>query len=229
MAEKKGTRIRVTAVRDESAVHGPRVGDYLTWGVDLCPPRDHNGWTWFQSGDGADFIYGICGWIKYEIVREASEEYKAGDRVRLVAFDEIYSEPIGCGIEYPRLGAYGRVRAPQDDDGDIEVQWDYDYFYHKPSSLAHAQEAAATAASPAVADEAYKQLAQLITLHAALGPRARTLLIAIAERLVKGAREHGDFADAASRNWDQEAVEEDLDGCVYRTLGALARAGKLPL
>lgn len=61
-----------------------------------------------------------------------------------------------------------------------------------------------------------------------LGPRARRLLIRIAERLQKGAREHGDFDPKIRRNWRAEASEELLDATVYLTLDLL-EASEEPL
>lgn len=49
-----------------------------------------------------------------------------------------------------------------------------------------------------------------------MGPNARRVLADIADRLVKGAREHGDFE--TKRDWAREAYEEELDNVVYRTL-----------
>jgi hypothetical protein len=59
-----------------------------------------------------------------------------------------------------------------------------------------------------------------------LGPRALALLTEIAARLAKGAAEHGDFENL-DRDWNQEALEEDLDGLVYRTVESMRKAGKL--
>jgi hypothetical protein len=53
------------------------------------------------------------------------------------------------------------------------------------------------------------------------------VLAAVAERLAKGATEHGDFAPGAARNWDRETAEELLDGLVYQTVKALEAAGDL--
>lgn len=59
-----------------------------------------------------------------------------------------------------------------------------------------------------------------------LGPRALRVLLAVGERLAKGAREHGDFPNL-DRDWAQEALEEDLDSLVYRTVASMRAAGKL--
>lgn len=59
-----------------------------------------------------------------------------------------------------------------------------------------------------------------------LGDRGLAVLVALAARLAKGAREHGDFGNL-DRDWNQEALEEDLDGMVYRTIGLMRRAGQL--
>jgi hypothetical protein len=63
-------------------------------------------------------------------------------------------------------------------------------------------------------------LDRLLEATKPLGPNALRLLADIAERLAKGAREHGDFETA--RDWDKEAREEDLDGIVYRVLAMQA-------
>lgn len=80
---------------------------------------------------------------------------------------------------------------------------------------------------PELADAATLAHGRLFAALTKLGPRALLVLTEVAERLAKGAALHGDFADIASRNWDQEALEEDLDGLVYRTVGAMKRAGRL--
>lgn len=51
---------------------------------------------------------------------------------------------------------------------------------------------------------------------AKIGPNATRVLADIAERLAKGAAEHGDFE--VERDWLTEAYEEDLDNIVYRTM-----------
>lgn len=58
-------------------------------------------------------------------------------------------------------------------------------------------------------------MTRLASAFTKLGPTARELLVDVAERLVKGAREHGDFE--TPRDWSREAYEEDLDAIVYRT------------
>jgi hypothetical protein len=67
-------------------------------------------------------------------------------------------------------------------------------------------------------------LSDLHTLAAELGPRGLQVLVAVAERLRKGAREHGDFA-----HWPQakpETLEEMLDAVVYLVVGLLPEANK---
>jgi hypothetical protein len=66
MAERAGTRIRVTAV--QFTEHDINVGDVLVWGNDSRPVEDYNGFTWFQSGNCPN--YGICGWIQYELAED---------------------------------------------------------------------------------------------------------------------------------------------------------------
>lgn len=47
------------------------------------------------------------------------------------------------------------------------------------------------------------------------------VLADIADRLVKGAKEHGDFE--TKRDWVKEAYEEELDNIVYRTLRLMSK------
>jgi hypothetical protein len=61
---------------------------------------------------------------------------------------------------------------------------------------------------------------------APLGPRGLVVLNELASRLAKGAREHGDFENL-DRDWPREALEEDLDGAIYRVVGGMRKAGKL--
>jgi hypothetical protein len=147
------------------------------------------------------------------------EPFKVGDRVRLVSYDNALPEHMGRAHGIP-LGAEGTVRELIDRDGDIAVQFKYDWFYVKPSSL----EPVSTLRLEPEAIE----LAKLVQIFCSLGPRARTLFTEIGQRLVKGAREHGDFDPTEKRDWTQEALEEDLDACIYRTLDTLERAGRLP-
>jgi hypothetical protein len=57
------------------------------------------------------------------------------------------------------------------------------------------------------------RLAGLVHAWSLIGPNARSILLAFADRLVIG-REHGDFD--APHDWSREAVEEELDGAAYR-------------
>ena len=59
-------------------------------------------------------------------------------------------------------------------------------------------------------------IAPLVAAAEQLGPRALALLQSIADRLVKGAKEHGDFA--APKELRREALEEHLDAVVYLAL-----------
>lgn len=59
-----------------------------------------------------------------------------------------------------------------------------------------------------------------------LGPRGLAVLCHIASRLAIGAKEHGDF-ERLDRNWAAEALDENLDELVYRTVDNMVRAGKL--
>jgi hypothetical protein len=68
--------------------------------------------------------------------------------------------------------------------------------------------------------------AELFAALAALGPRALAILTELAKRLARGAAEHGDFENL-DRDWGREALEEDLDGMVYRTVALMRREGKL--
>lgn len=80
------------------------------------------------------------------------------------------------------------------------------------------------------ASSVHAKAADLIRLGEAcgqLGPRALGLLVEVAERLAKGAAEHGDFEKGAPHgSWAREAAEERLDALVYETIDALERAGK---
>lgn len=61
-------------------------------------------------------------------------------------------------------------------------------------------------------DEVYEQIV-LLDHFRKLGPNARRVLLALAERLVKGI-EHGDFDKP--HDWDKESSEEALDLAVYQ-------------
>lgn len=64
---------------------------------------------------------------------------------------------------------------------------------------------------------------QLLDSCVQLGPNARRVLLALAERLVKG-KEHGDFDKP--HNWDKESAEEALDLAVYQAAKLLSLGGK---
>lgn len=55
----------------------------------------------------------------------------------------------------------------------------------------------------------------LLNAAAPLGPRARQLLIQIAQRLAIGAAEHGDFDPSRVRDLKRETLDELLDATVY--------------
>lgn len=57
---------------------------------------------------------------------------------------------------------------------------------------------------------------EIATIAEALGPKARRLLLSIAQRLALGAKEHGDFEKP--RELTREALEEHLDAVVYLAL-----------
>jgi hypothetical protein len=57
-----------------------------------------------------------------------------------------------------------------------------------------------------------------------LGPNAIRVLADIADRLVRGAKEYGDFE--TERDWIKEAYEEELDNVIYRTMQIMSREGK---
>lgn len=67
--------------------------------------------------------------------------------------------------------------------------------------------------TPSEIKEEIAQTAPLILAFEALGPNARRVLLALAERLVKG-KEHGDFD--RPHDWDKESAEEALDLAVYQ-------------
>lgn len=54
---------------------------------------------------------------------------------------------------------------------------------------------------------------------ALLGPRGRRVLLAVAERLARGAKEHGDFD--SKRDWQKEKREELLDWIVYEVVDTM--------
>lgn len=67
--------------------------------------------------------------------------------------------------------------------------------------------------APTEYQEARKEILPLIQKYDRLGPNARRVLLAIADRLVKGI-EHGDFDKP--HDWDKESAEEALDLAVYQ-------------
>lgn len=62
-------------------------------------------------------------------------------------------------------------------------------------------------------------LEDLVRHWQAIGPKARRLLVALAERLAIGNGRHGDFE--LGRDWTTEAGEELLDGTIYLAARAL--------
>lgn len=68
------------------------------------------------------------------------------------------------------------------------------------------------------------QASDLVDAHEKLGPNARRILLALAERLVKG-REHGDFDKP--HDWDKESAEEALDLAVYQAAKLLGLGGAM--
>lgn len=67
--------------------------------------------------------------------------------------------------------------------------------------------------APAEYREASEEILPLIRKYDRLGPNARCVLNALADRLVKGV-EHGDFDKP--HDWDRESAEEALDLAVYQ-------------
>jgi hypothetical protein len=61
----------------------------------------------------------------------------------------------------------------------------------------------------------------LLVAYTLLGPNAQRVLLLIADRLVKGAKQYGDLDD--TRDWQHEAVEELVDACVYLARQLLAK------
>lgn len=108
---------------------------------------------------------------------------------------------------------------------DITVKFDgFDYsLYVKPHTLRLVIPAAVRAVEP---EHATIVTVRLFGACAQLGPRALEVLTAVAERLAKGAREHGDFTNL-ERDWDRESLEEQLDDLVYRTVKQLRSCGRL--
>lgn len=64
-------------------------------------------------------------------------------------------------------------------------------------------------------------IAKLVESYTKLGPRGRLVLASVAERLVLGAKQYGDFD---TRDWRKEANEELLDFLVYETVARLSPA-----
>ncbi len=62
------------------------------------------------------------------------------------------------------------------------------------------------------------RLATLNNAARAIGPRALEILVSIAERLERGAKQYGGDFDDKPRAWLSEAIEENLDGLVYLTM-----------
>lgn len=71
-----------------------------------------------------------------------------------------------------------------------------------------------------------EKLASLLHAWSIIGPNARSILCAIADRLVIG-REHGDFT--APHDWDAETLAEELDASVYRAAKLLKLGGQSEL
>jgi hypothetical protein len=143
------------------------------------------------------------------------EQFEVGDRVQLVQLSE--RNPLcGCNV---KIGAQGLVKLAPDADDDVQVLFEgcEDNLWCYAGDLRAAAEPV-PGGHPA---------ARLIAASAQLGPRAMVVLASVAERLAKGAREHGDFAPDQRRNWDKETSEELLDGLVYQTVKALEAAGEL--
>lgn len=57
----------------------------------------------------------------------------------------------------------------------------------------------------------------LLTAHSQLGPRARRVLLSIAERMARAAATYGDDFERPA-DWRREAQEERLDALVYETV-----------
>jgi hypothetical protein len=65
----------------------------------------------------------------------------------------------------------------------------------------------------------YPNPGALLVAYTQLGPNAQRVLLMIADRLVKGAKQYGDFD--ADRDWVHEAFEEACDQTVYLAIRAL--------
>jgi hypothetical protein len=73
----------------------------------------------------------------------------------------------------------------------------------------HLEQAAPTAQSDA--------LGQLAAFYEQCGPRARSVLLSLAERIARGATEYGDDFERPA-DWRKEAQAERLDALVYQTI-----------
>jgi hypothetical protein len=60
-------------------------------------------------------------------------------------------------------------------------------------------------------------LGQLAAFYEQCGPRARSVLLSLAERIARGATEYGDDFERPA-DWRKEAQAERLDALVYQTI-----------
>jgi hypothetical protein len=58
---------------------------------------------------------------------------------------------------------------------------------------------------------------QLSTMFSLLGPYEREILCDIAQRLLLGQKQYGQFKEQDGRNLNNEAYQELLDGLIYST------------
>jgi hypothetical protein len=153
------------------------------------------------------------------------EQFEVDDRVQLVQLSQ--RNPLyGCNVA---VGTQGLVKQAPDSDDDVLVAFEgHEYaLWCYAGDLRAAAEPQADEVLYATPTPAAPAPARLIIAAAQLGPRAMVVLAAVAERLAKGAVEHGDFAPGSCPNPDRETAEELLDGIVYQTVKALRAAGEL--
>lgn len=66
------------------------------------------------------------------------------------------------------------------------------------------------------------RIERLLKSATELEPDAQKVLCLIAERLLVGQKHYGRLSlRSDKRNWDQEALEEDADGLIYRSIATL--------
>jgi hypothetical protein len=157
---------------------------------------------------------------RYYVPAAALRTFEAGDRVRIRSH-EIWGM-AGCytSIRECPIGSVHTVAAAPDDEGDCFLSGVFTYVHTHNLELESEPTSVAEPPSEAAPAEAFAQLGEIAAIFiATLGPNARLVLLDIAQRLERGAKQYGDFD--MQRDWSHEAREEDLDGIVYRTVRSI--------